>query len=111
LGHCLLQALLDEIYVTLRRPYSRLRFLLEGMKHVDRGGERHGLDRAVSVTAFIDPNLKHACPAESFQRNCGQMLSSLLSQPKRMAHLISRIFGKLPKIIPTVSHEHDMPHA
>ncbi len=75
---------------------STLALFLKGMKHINRFGEPHGIDGAVSVAAVILDNLKYASAFESFKGLGGRILLAILREREGKPDISARIMRKIP---------------
>lgn len=64
----LLQSLLYEVQVHLRRGDAAFRFLLKDMKHVYHARQLHRIDGSVRIAVVVFNYLQDAGPAKAFQR-------------------------------------------
>ena len=90
---------MDQINDVLGRLYAFLGLLLEGMENIDSAGVLHRVHRSVSAAASVLANLKHACPAETFQWFGIEMLAPLLCLPEGVANGSAHGLGKTSEVV------------
>jgi len=73
------------------------RFLLEGVKNVNRRTEAHRIYGAIGITALI-LNQFHDAAAKSFQGFGGRWVLSRLSEEQLVPELMLHAIWKLPKV-------------
>ncbi len=92
-----LQTRLDDFLVLPGRFYPGRRFLLKGVKHVNRLFKSHYVNRTVGVSIVVIHDLKDArplaCPWLGFW-----MLASKLGDTGRIADLVFHILGKRQQV-------------
>src|ERR1700674_5394022 len=86
------EARLNQIDLSLRRLYSRLRFFLEYVQNVHAASESNGVDSPVCISVKIIDNLKNFRTAEPSKGLRVAVLSALLRHVKRKAYRILDLF-------------------
>ena len=72
------EPLSDEFHLSLRRGNALLRFLLEGVQHVNHIVKAHRVNRSEGVAFVGRDNLKHGAAAEAFESfDGGELLAAL----------------------------------
>src|SRR3954471_12623160 len=101
----LLQAGPDQLDIVFGRLGSPLRFLLEGMQHVDRMLEPDRVDASISVPLEVLYDLDTVTSAEALQDFGARRPLALLGQVKGMPHVLPRLLRKRDQILAARTHE------
>ena len=83
------------------RRNSVLRFLLEGVEHVDDPCEAHSVDGAAGVAVMVVDHLEHASAGESLEGLGPSRLAAGLRLPRRSADSQSDRFREGPQVVAT----------
>ncbi len=88
----------DQFNVLLGRRDALLRFLLEGMKHVDDACKPYGINGPVRIAVEILDQLKHSTTAESSERLCRYWLPAFLHLVQGEADTVLHLGRESPQV-------------
>jgi hypothetical protein len=95
---------LNQLNIQAPRRTSALRFLLEGVKDVDRIREPHRIHGAKCVAAIILDHFHHPSPAKTSQGLRVAVLAAALRDVQGIAHVILYVLGEFAQILAARSH-------
>jgi hypothetical protein len=95
-----LQPLPDDVHLGRRRLDALLRFLLEGVEHVDGTGKLHRVDGPIRVPVVVLDHFEHPRPTEALPDLRIPMLAAELGLPEGKAHRLANFPRELSQVIP-----------